>query len=74
MNFILEQALTTARAIVFPGAGERNPGYALLLKANKPVTVLYKAQTFLSCDTGGLAPCDTGGLAPCDTGGNVSSL
>ena len=40
---------TTAKAIhIFCGAGERNRGYALLMTANKPETVLYRlrAPTF----------------------------
>ena len=35
-----------AKAIYFGGAGERNRGYALLMTANKPETVLYRAPTF----------------------------
>ena len=37
--------VTTVKAI-FRGAGERNRGYALLMKANNPDTVLYRAPTF----------------------------
>ena len=32
--------------IIFLGAGERNRGYVLLMTANKPETVLYRAPTF----------------------------
>ena len=31
---------------IFCGAGERNQGYALLMMANKPETVRYRAPTF----------------------------
>ena len=37
---------TTSMAIIFRGTGERNRGYSLLMTANKPETVLYRAPTF----------------------------
>ena len=34
------QSLLYCQGYIFRGAGERNRGYALLMKANKPETVL----------------------------------
>ena len=47
MNLLVQNHnhYTTVKAIIFSGAGERNRGYALLMKANKPETVLYRAPT-----------------------------
>ena len=39
------------------GAGERNPGYALLMKANKPETALYRAPTFSLVTHGVISSC-----------------
>ena len=37
---------TTARDIIFRGAGETNGGYALLMMAKPPKAALYRAHTF----------------------------
>ena len=38
-------SITTLQGYIFCGTGERNRGYALLMTANKPETVLYRAPT-----------------------------
>ena len=40
------QSLHYYQGCIFRGAGERNRGYALLMTANKPETVLYRVPTF----------------------------
>ena len=57
------QSLHYCQGYIFCGAGERNRGYALLLTANKPETVLYRAPTFSLL----LAPHD--GNSTCIRGG-----
>ena len=53
---------------VFHGAGERNRGYALLMTANKPETVLYRAPTFslLLASHGGISSCTVQFMLACD--------
>ena len=41
------QSLHYCQGYIFRGTEERNRGYALLMTANKPETVLYRAATFL---------------------------
>ena len=47
------------KGYIFRGAGERNRGYALLMTANKPETMLYRAPTFslLLVSNGGISSC-----------------
>ena len=45
-NYSYNNHYATATAIILRGTGERNRGYALLMKANKSETVLYRAPTF----------------------------
>ena len=53
------QSLHYCQGYIFCGTGERNQGYALLMKANKPETVLYRASTFslLLASHGGISSC-----------------
>ena len=47
MNFGSEpQSLHCCQGYVFHGTGEKNRGYALLMKAIKPETVLFRTPTF----------------------------
>ena len=49
MNFLVQNHnhyIHYCQGHIFSGTGERNRGYALLMKANKPETALYRAPTF----------------------------